>query len=255
MRKLLVAVLAVVPSLAFAGIVNSAHDFQTNTAPLYFTGGSVRLCSYCHTAHHAPSTLGLWNRDTAKVNNTAFSGDTTTTSAGTTLPQDAASLRFPTKQCLSCHDGSTAINETWNAGGFGALGNTANGNTSIVTQGTTSGGAIGFFLNNTSTALFTSLAGTHPVSTDYRSSKVVAAEYGTVVQAGCVAGIANCTSAGTHAAKVFVNAASSTGYSVECASCHDPHYGPGAVGQGTAGSAIFLRYNAGMSICLSCHIK
>ena len=190
------------------------------------------------------------------MNNTAFAGDTTTTSAGTTLPQSASELRFPTKQCLSCHDGTTAINETWTAGsGFGVLGNTANGATTIVTQGTTSGGAIGFFLNNTSAAYFGDLNGTHPVSVDYRSSKVVANEYGTVVQTGCVPGIANCTSAGTHAAKVFVNASSSTGYSVECGSCHDPHYGPGAVGQGTAGSSIFLRYNAGLGICLSCHIK
>ena len=265
MRKLLVAVLAVVPALAFAGITNSAHDFATNTAPIYFTSGA-RLCSFCHTAHHAPSTQGLWNRQTANLSNSAW-GANAFTSAGTALPANTAALLFPTRQCLSCHDGSTAINELWtNASGYSLMGNTVNGPGAGVLYSAAdanAGGGTGFYLNTTAVTAFTSLNGTHPVSTEYRSAKVVQGEYGTPDATVCVAGIANCTAAGGHAAKIFPNsvtgAAFTSGFSVECGSCHDPHYGPGTVaiptgGTGT-GSTIFLRFGNGFSICLSCHIK
>lgn len=246
MRKFLVAVLAMVPAFAFAAITNSAHDFASSGSPIYFTGGSVRLCSFCHTAHHAPSVKGLWNRDLAKVDNSAYGADATFTSAGTTLPQNAAALNAPTKQCLSCHDGSTAINELYSNGTFSYMGNTVNGpNASHVDTAAGPGTNVMFTLNATGGALFTNLTGTHPVSTEYYSNRVVAAEYG-APSTTCVAGIANCTTAGLGAAKIFPNAGVASGFTVECASCHEPHRGE---------SAIFLRNSPGVSICLNCHVK
>jgi hypothetical protein len=48
---------------------------------------------------------------------------------------------------------------------------------------------------------------------------------------------------------------SGDGYEVECASCHDPHGVPSA-GAGSAFNPTFLRVtNAGSTVCLSCHTK
>ena len=62
MKKILVAAaLAFVASTASAAIAGSRHDFMTNG---YLTTPPASACVFCHTAHHATSTVvPLWVRN------------------------------------------------------------------------------------------------------------------------------------------------------------------------------------------------
>lgn len=91
--------------LSGASVVGSKHDLSTAGAP-----SSDEVCAYCHTPHHANSsilggTAPLWNRavDTTKVF-TVYSSPTMNTTPGN--PNGSISVL-----CLGCHDGtvSTAV--------------------------------------------------------------------------------------------------------------------------------------------------
>ena len=85
-------------------IVGSRHDLSTNDNPV-----STQVCMYCHTPHHANSTLSdinapLWNRaiDRTKVYVTYSSPTMVGTPGNPNLT--------PSVLCLGCHDGShTAV--------------------------------------------------------------------------------------------------------------------------------------------------
>lgn len=87
---------------SFAGIAGSLHDFSGNS------WGSTQLCIYCHTPHNAKQTgtpaatiYPLWNH---APTNTSFSVYSSSTLKATTGQPSGHS-----KLCLSCHDGSVAI--------------------------------------------------------------------------------------------------------------------------------------------------
>src|SRR5512141_944892 len=74
--------------------------------------GTTELCKFCHTPHHAQSVTAapLWNHATTLATYTLYSSATF---------QGATSLAQPgptSKLCLSCHDGSVAVDAFANAG-------------------------------------------------------------------------------------------------------------------------------------------
>jgi predicted CXXCH cytochrome family protein len=84
------------------GIAGSKHDLSTNYDPI-----SNQVCMYCHTPHHANSSLSdinapLWNRtiDRTKVF-TTYSSPTMVSTPGN--PNLTVSVL-----CLGCHDGTHA---------------------------------------------------------------------------------------------------------------------------------------------------
>lgn len=247
MRKLLVAAIAALPALAFGAIANSAHDLTGTTGsgtPIFFgtSNGARTACSFCHAAHHTSSTRGLWIRTAPTAGGWQT---TTTTSRGTALPA-AGALNFGSQVCMSCHDGSVALNQTQyyavagtgevDATEFigGAIGGVDAANATLVGSG--------YYLTG-GPAAFPSLEGTHPVSVPYPTG--VTGYYST--------GSSNCTAVG---AAYCVQGAGDVGYAqkivqtgaaftVECTSCHDPHVG-----------GIFLRpMPPGSSRCSGCHNK
>ena len=86
-------------SLAFGGgIQGTAHDFS----PLAWSKGA--LCETCHTPHHADTsqpTVPLWNHSTTQQVFIPYQSNTLKASVG--QPDGVSKL------CLSCHDGTIAV--------------------------------------------------------------------------------------------------------------------------------------------------
>jgi len=203
MRKATVLTFGLVLVAGFVGaqgITDSAHDFSGEG----WSGGTI--CLPCHTTHHGDTgfVAPLWNHEVTIATFVMYSSPT----LDGTIDSQPADV---SKACLSCHDGTVALE---NFGG-------ATGGTTFVTGDTLIG---------------TDLSNDHPISIDY--------------SAGTGAGqdselnpVGSTYADGTIADYLFVN-------KVECATCHDVHNG-GAVGsnpsllvEDPAGSMICLRCHA-----------
>lgn len=104
MKKVLFILLSiVVAAFVYSAIATSAHDFS---GVAWNTGDQI--CQPCHTPHGADTTVAnapLWNHEvTAVVAYTLY--DSTTMDATTGQPSASSKL------CLSCHDGTVAL-ENW----------------------------------------------------------------------------------------------------------------------------------------------
>src|SRR6266571_117937 len=109
---------------ARAGILGSPHDFSSqswNTDPK----DPATVCSTCHTPHHADSTVvPLWSHATTVAAFTMYN-NANVTAANLQAPVDAQPAG-PSKACLSCHDGTVAIN---------TYGGTTKGSAVYITNG------------------------------------------------------------------------------------------------------------------------
>jgi predicted CXXCH cytochrome family protein len=106
----LLAAVLLLPGLTFAqGIRNSVHDLSmSGTGGKWASQDTNQICIFCHAPHHALSTQYLWNRNLP--DGAAFSFYTSVSMDATAVAPKSPSLR-----CLSCHDGSVAI-DAFNAG-------------------------------------------------------------------------------------------------------------------------------------------
>lgn len=93
------------PVQAQTTVVGSPHDLN----PTYTTSGKV--CWYCHTPHTASPVAPLWNRESPGANYTIYETSTLHSIPG--QPTGASLL------CLSCHDGTIAVNVTYYDALFG----------------------------------------------------------------------------------------------------------------------------------------
>ena len=180
--KLIVAALFLVATAASAGtIVNSEHDFQNSN-----WNNTGEICVVCHAAHNNQNaaTELLWNHDETSATYTVYSSPTFGQTAAN--PPSGAS-----KLCLSCHDGTVALDS------FGG----ATGNVFI------GGGAL----------VGTDLTNDHPISFPYTPGA------GEELHATTANVTFSDGTTGTVADLLF-------GTEVECSSCHDVHntkVGPG----------------------------
>ncbi|UCF93513.1 MAG: hypothetical protein JSW39_04945, partial [Desulfobacterales bacterium] len=101
MNKLLavfsaLALVAGFSAVALAGIQGSAHDFSG----FGFAGGQI--CLPCHTPHNAESDAApLWNHELSVATYNLYSSPSLDAAVG--QPTGASKL------CLSCHDGTVAV--------------------------------------------------------------------------------------------------------------------------------------------------
>lgn len=250
---------------ANAAISSTKHNLSTSgTGSNKVTVGTDEICVFCHTPHGADTgTAGapLWNKKlpaaagyTPYAVTDSLDGEQITNIAGVSLP------------CLSCHDGTQAMDNIINApgsGGYDATGGGATGR--AYTWTTTSRINAAGQLTGGAAALGTDLSNDHPIGIQYCGG---GRTYGgtTVVGGTCNdADFNNPTAAvigasqrmwidtggaGRQKTDLFLFnrtfATAGAGPSVECASCHDVH----------SAQTTFLRVsNAASAVCLACHIK
>src|SRR6185312_3077437 len=239
------AMLAVMPFAAQASIIGGSHDFSTsghagNQSQMgiatFTWGGETNTyqnpCQVCHIPHKAalPSVSGgapLWNHAIATNAMTKY---VTYDQAGSahfdSLGLGALTLGSSVA-CLSCHDGSIAVNQSYGKTTF-------NGNGGVGTN------APSFALEayNPGTGKFdgggTYLTRMHPIGVSYSQAAAVDPDLNPV------------------ASLPYSRMLKGTDKTVECASCHDIHRTIGA--SATVSHDLIVDLNGGQ-LCLTCHNK
>ena len=163
---------------AVIGITGTPHDLTTNAWAI-----TDQKCIFCHTPHNAKTTqlIPLWNHGATTTTFTLYQN---TGTLNATMGQPAGT----SKACLSCHDGTVALDS----------------------YGTSAGTAITKLAAGDIHNLGTSLADDHPISFLYDVALVTADKGGLIspVSASFVDG----------ASKIPLFAGM-----MECASCHNVH--------------------------------
>lgn len=204
---------------AWAGVIaGTAHDFSLQG----YSGGQI--CIACHTPHGGNTTVTdapLWNHAVTTATYTLYSSSTL--NAGPLTQPSGVS-----KLCLSCHDGTVAIDSFGGATG-----------TNFVT-GTDAVGA----------AAQGSLANDHPIGFTYDAALVTLdGSLHNTTNSVTIGTGGTRTRTGTIASLLLFNGR------LECASCHDVH-NTFTASNGAGGGAPLLRISkAGSAICLTCHNK
>jgi len=215
------AVVALMPSSSRATIIGSAHDFTASTN--YWINGTVdwvsrsNVCGVCHTIHHAnpDKAAPLWTH--------ASTAQTFIPYSSPTFQGGAITINASSKACLSCHDGSVAINQTYNSAGT----NTYTGGTAVYIKSSA-------IIPDGSPA--NDLSNMHPIGFTYQTA---ASADPSIKSSSSTAWT------GTTIAQGML-----LGGQVECASCHDIHGERGASGSG----GIYLVISTtGSALCLTCH--
>lgn len=274
-RWLVLAVVAAgMSGAAVAQIKNTRHNLgSTNTfgaGAANFTSNTAEVCVFCHTPHGGDvTTVGapLWNKrlDTAAVTYTTYSSSTMEAQKATDGTAGIGSVSLP---CLSCHDGTQAMDNILNSPGSGGFSATGGGDNGLAFAWGTSPGVDANGIMTSGAALGSDLSNDHPIGIQYcgggpGTTTPAAAcndpEFVTPQNAGGVFWVD--TTGGTPGTKektdmILFNrtfalnpngGAAGTYPSVECATCHDPH---------SATNPTFLRTsNAGSAVCLACHTK
>lgn len=245
--------------------------------------GNTEICVFCHTPHASSqaASVPLWNKNinTVGANGAGSNGKTyklydstqSSTIDGSVDLSGGVSLA-----CLSCHDGTQAMNNMINkpgSDGYVAAGS----NFGVMSGGNQIGGKLIGLANlgsNDLTANTTNpdLSNDHPIGIQYCGGGITASTT-TCADSDFVAPTKKAgadiwwveskasTGAGRQKNDIILYARSwVTGVDgsgnpvssavqpmVECASCHDPHQ---------ANNPTFLRLpNTNSDVCLSCHVK
>lgn len=195
-------------------IVGSAHDFSVTG----WAGGQI--CVACHTPHFSITTVAdapLWNHALTTATYTLYSSPTLNATVG--QPTGTSKL------CLSCHDGTVALDS------FGG----GTGTNFIVAAARVGGAPAG-------------LSDDHPIGFTYDAALATAD--------GALADPATATvtiGSGAQTKTGTLSALMLTGGKMECASCHDVH---NTFTVGGANGIPLLKVSKGASaICLTCHKK
>lgn len=154
------------------GISGTAHDFSIES-------WTDEICQPCHIPHNSNTSVAapLWNHELAELNYALYSS-----SSLQATPEQPGYASFV---CLSCHDGTVALD---------AFGGTSG--SQYLTSG--DAGYIG-----------TNLSDDHPIGIDWEHLK------------GKPASCSNCHY--THNPSIFVSDLPFYDGRVECSSCHEPH--------------------------------
>lgn len=215
-------------SAALAGIAATRHNLSTsgNIANVRVTAGTAEICVFCHTPHNAlknaagtggKNTLPLWNHTVSATATYGTYGSITMNATPAELGAATNTNTATSHLCLSCHDGTVAINS------FNRV-STINPTTNMT------GAGIGGTIGSRSSNLGTDLSNDHPINFTYDTALTTAD--GGLVAPGSLVGV-----------KLFDN-------KVQCASCHDPH-----TSKDTSGKGLVRVSMNSSALCTSCHIK
>lgn len=194
---------------------DSAHNFSAQG----WTGGEI--CIACHTPHNAQTGVAdapLWNHNLSEVASYSLYSSPTL-NASTTIGQPTGT----SKLCLSCHDGTVALDNSVGGATISARAN-------IGGDG---------------------LSNDHPISFDY--NKALSDADGALHDPSTT----NVTiGSGTDSKTGTINDVMLIGGQVQCATCHDVHnkFTTPAVLPATTNYLLRVANN-GSNLCLTCHNK
>lgn len=268
---------------ALAGIKDTKHNLGSNGSwtKNTGTGATTEICVFCHTPHGSDTSASvpLWNKKLPAADTyTTYNSLGTSSLDGSTAPVGSVSLA-----CLSCHDGSQAMNVMINKPGSGGYDSTGAGTElgNLTRDGVDLSG--NKMPVNTIANLTKDLRNDHPIGIQYGGGpgslgvgKTAGTNYSLFKDADFKAasvGTANgrtvwwVDTVNTNGTRektdmqlysrnnlTFVNSGGGTLADtaadmqpfVECASCHDPH----------TTNTTFLRIeNTNSNVCLACHVK
>lgn len=257
---------ALIGGTAFAGVASTKHNLGSSGIGVNKFDGTADLCVFCHTPHGSDTdaVVPLWNRKmAAPATYTTYNSLGTSSLDGATAPVGSVSLA-----CLSCHDGSQAMNTMINQPGSGLY--NAGGAAMAGSWGTSANQTAGALSLGLITNLEKDLQNDHPIGIQYAGGNPTGTYPATgqhtvfndpdfhpaesqVLNTKQVWWVETGT-AGRQKTDMHLYSRSEPGINtgavqpfVECASCHDPH---------SDVNPTFLRYsNAGSAVCLACHIK
>jgi predicted CXXCH cytochrome family protein len=263
-----------VASTAMAGIANTKHNLSstagTDDNRANWTSATDEICVFCHTPHNSETTITapLWNKTASGATYTTYSTANSGSIDGGVMPVGSVSIA-----CLSCHDGTQAMDVMVNSPGSGTYGSsladTKKGLT-IIEGGSWTGSSnaagkmIGFAM------LGNDLTNDHPIGIQYagggitdssmtmtdKDFKAPAKKTVNSTPVWWIDTDLNGLDGSTPVADGIRQKTDLPLYTrtystieqpfVECASCHDPH----------TENTTFLRIdNTGSAVCLACHTK
>lgn len=226
---------------AGSGISGSPHDL---TGP-YGGGTETRVCVFCHAPHHAykPGGTGgqtdyypLWNHQITELSYDTYQN--TDQLGNPVIPTMTAKQlnagiegKIPgqpggsSKLCLSCHDGSVAVDS------YGFLPSSSIGpNANKIAAGTKN------FIGGVGTGTLGDLTNHHPIGFNYASVRT-AGDSGINDPVGLFPG-----------STVSINDVLYSG-NMECGTCHDVH------NKLNQGPKFLWVADTGSQLCLTCHNK
>ncbi|MCG3180781.1 MAG: hypothetical protein BIFFINMI_03144 [Phycisphaerae bacterium] len=90
----------------FSKVANTKHNLTASGPGPIKVAGAGEVCYFCHTPHSANPIAPLWNRQTNGQYYDVYGSSTMKAE----VPQPTGSSRL----CLSCHDGTIALTQTYN---------------------------------------------------------------------------------------------------------------------------------------------
>jgi len=213
-------------SVLAQGIGGTAHDFSLQTG---WTEQNGEICVVCHTPHNAYSeTEGnaaagemgpLWNRALTAV--ATYSLYDSSTRVGSFMDATVTEPSGVSKLCLSCHDGTIAIDS------FGRDDLTGLPFVSAAPEYVGDINANANIGGGTPGGTTSDLSNDHPVAFTYPTTdtEIVPAAGGLPLFGG-------------------------GGDQLECATCHDVH-----ATESVSGTKLLRVDNTGSDLCLTCHAK
>ena len=220
-KLILGALIVLFSTAAFAQtIVASKHDLSTGGGITNKSSNESQVCIFCHTPHQKTIiATPLWNKTLSAQ---ATYGVYASGSLNATLAEVGGGSSV-SNLCLSCHDGTVAVNSLDNKSGSA---NPLMG-TGVELDAT---GKIGATRES---MIGTSLTNDHPINFTYDAALVT-----------LDGGLATPNSAS------YVDAAHKVplyGGKLQCATCHNPH--------NNVNSSFMRLANSGSALCLTCHSK
>ena len=251
---------AIAGSAPRTGISGSFHDISYLGATIgsYQQDDYQRVCIFCHTPHNAqPATSGinvpLWSHDISTVNLTPY---VWTAPDNLPIAFNADRLVGPSRLCMSCHDGVTAVDSHG------------------PTQGSSRGANNGSSLLTSTGRYIDNLAITHPIGFLYQDALDARGNNEIVdpnnffidrVPSGALAASSN-TAPALRAGSGFTYTNKKIkdtlygGY-LTCASCHDVHNtnnsanDPSVTNPAHTPNYFVWAREQNSALCLSCHVK